>query len=105
MTLVWDTMMCNAWNGAQDRCLEEENGQLCGETDHLTSFALLLGAGTGSDDCGSGAMDYTLFWISVALLITACLLVFISMIVVEVRIRVIRQKRAKRNTRLTVVIE
>lgn len=87
----------------QDRCLQEENGLLCGETDHLTSFALLLGAGTS--DCGSNEMDMTLFWLSVALLIAAGVLILISMVLVEVRIHVLRSKRARLNNRLTVVIE
>jgi len=43
-----------------DHCLEEDSdGQLCGDVDHLTNFALLL-SGNGGSGCGSSAGDYIL---------------------------------------------
>ena len=44
-----------------DHCLDEENGSLCGNADHLTNFALLLSGGSGgSNACGSPVNDYIL---------------------------------------------
>lgn len=36
----------------QDPCLEKKNDQLCGQTDHLTSFAVLLTGGHDDARCG-----------------------------------------------------
>ena len=44
-----------------DHCLEEDsNGQLCGDVDHLTNFALLLSDGRGGGGCGSSGDGYIL---------------------------------------------
>ena len=42
----------------EDQCLEEEDGLLCGTTDHFTNFAILVGGGKGSseDPCTDGAL-------------------------------------------------
>ena len=39
----------------QDECLRKDSNQVCGETDHFTSFALLLNGGGGG--CGSSNAD------------------------------------------------
>ena len=45
-----------------DHCLEEDSdGQLCGDVDHLTNFALLLSGGNGGGSgCGSSINGYIL---------------------------------------------
>lgn len=45
-----------------DRCLEyDDNGNVCGDIDHLTNVGLLLNGGSGSDSvCGSSENDYIL---------------------------------------------
>ena len=41
----------------QDKCLRKNsNNQICGETDHFTSFAILLGGGIG--DCTDDSYAY-----------------------------------------------
>jgi hypothetical protein len=77
----------------EDECLSYtgKDDQLCGETDHLTNFALLLtGAAGGNgngDPCSSFSQDNTLAWVSLGLVAGAILIVALSVIVVEVRTR------------------
>jgi hypothetical protein len=44
----------------EDECLQEKGDHLCGTTDHLTNFALLLGSSSGGARCG----DETSFAVS-----------------------------------------
>lgn len=58
---------------------------LCGETDHLTSFALLLkGDGSGFGDCDDNE-DYLIAWLSLAFVAFALVIFFIFVIVFESR--------------------
>ena len=42
----------------EDKCLQKSNGLICGETNHFTNFAILLGGdGSGNKDCSDGK-DY-----------------------------------------------
>ena len=39
----------------EDECLEPKGGQLCGQTDHFTNFAVLLSGSGGGKGCDGGA--------------------------------------------------
>ena len=66
----------------------QEESLLCGKTDHLTNFALLLTGSDGEDPCGSGKVnDNTLAWISLGMVGGAVLVIFLSVLALEVRIR------------------
>ena len=59
----------------EDRCLQiDDNGLICGETDHFTNFALLLdGNGSGSSDCGDDFDGWiTNSWVGDFILILSC---------------------------------
>ena len=45
----------------QDRCLQEKNNLLCGDTDHFTNFALLL-TGGGGGGCGKSSWIFRESW-------------------------------------------
>jgi hypothetical protein len=75
-----------------DRCLTRpdanDDGLFCGQTDHLTNFALLLGGNVGGGDpCSSASGDNTLSWISLALIIGAIVIISLSVIAIEVYFR------------------
>ena len=36
----------------EDKCTKEIDGKVCGVTDHVTDFSLLLGGGFGGSGCG-----------------------------------------------------
>ena len=59
---------------------------LCGQTDHLTNFALLLIGNEEEDPCRSGKGN-TLAWISLGMVGGAILLVAISVLVIEIQMR------------------
>lgn len=74
----------------QDKCLSENDGLVCGETDHFTTFALLL---TGSDkqDCGSTLqLDEALYILSAVAIILMILFTLVGCIVVEIYVRIHR---------------
>lgn len=76
----------------EDRCLsKEEDGSYCGTTGHLTSFALLLGA--GAEDCNSD-LNSVLAWISLGFVLGALCLIALAVVVIEVYVRV-QQRRQK----------
>ena len=79
----------------EDTCLanKAEKSLLCGETDHLTNFALLL-AGNSADPC-SPPIEKTLSWISLGFVIGAIVLLLLSAVVIEIhtRFRVLKQNR------------
>jgi hypothetical protein len=43
------------WECQDDCLLRDKDGMVCGETDHFTNFAILLGGGASTDSCDSGA--------------------------------------------------
>jgi len=63
-----------------------EEGQLCGDTPHLTNFALLL-----SGDGSSAGWDNTMSWLTLGFTIGALVIIALSVMVLELHIR--RQKR------------
>ena len=73
----------------QDKCLTTTKGnQLCGQTDHLTNFALLLSGNSGGEDpCRSDSRNYVLSWISLGLVAGAVVIVAISVVIIEVLVR------------------
>ena len=55
---------------------------------HLTSFALLLqGNNGGGNGCDSSDYDYTLTWISFGFVLSAIIIVLLSLVVIEVYYR------------------
>jgi hypothetical protein len=59
---------------------------LCGKTDHLTNFALLLTGSLEQDPCKSGKGN-TLAWVSLGMVVGAILLVALSVVVIELHFR------------------
>jgi hypothetical protein len=71
-----------------DECLQEKDGYFCGETDHFTSFAILLGGsgggGGGSGGCGSSSTEFsTIGWLSLAAVLAALLVVILVVLANE----------------------
>ena len=80
----------------EDDCPEKDGGLVCGKTDHLTSFALLLqGGGNNGGKCDSSEDDYVFAWLSMALLIFAILIIVICVLLNEVRFRLIHQRKKR----------
>ena len=76
----------------EDECLTKtKEGSLCGQTDHLTNFALLFtGAGERNrDPCHSSSDNgqITISWISLGMVCGAIVIVALSILAVELRIR------------------
>ena len=53
--------------------------------DHLTSFSLLLNGFGGNNGCESSNIDYILSWISLGLLIFAIIIIFIAVVLNELK--------------------
>ena len=81
----------NSWV-CEDECTEKSDGLICGETNHLTSFALLLQGKGNSDRCESE--DYFYAWLSLGFVGVALILFFIAVITAEIRMAYIKRKRA-----------
>ena len=71
---------------ASDGRTGEEN-LLCGQTSHLTSFALLLIGGVVEDPCQPSKGDNTLSWISLGMVGGAILAVSFSVVIIELYFR------------------
>lgn len=72
----------------EDYCLESTSEGVCGETRHLTSFALLLDSSAGSaDKCGSGSTDYLYVYLSVSFVVAALIVVVIGALIGEYQLR------------------
>jgi hypothetical protein len=80
-----------------DKAKEREKGNIvCGQTGHLTNFALLFaGAGKGEDPCQSKSKDNVLPWLSLGLIIGAILVVALSALIIEVYYRWKAHRRNK----------
>lgn len=86
----YDTLS-NTWV-CEDECLEEnEVGEFCGKTDHLTSFALLLGSdsnGGGGGGCDSSGQTFDIYtWLSLSFAACACCIVLLVCLIFEIRFR------------------
>jgi hypothetical protein len=75
-----------------DECLSSSNGQLCGTTDHFTSFAILLG-GTESG-CNSNS-EVTIQYLTWIFLGSCIIIVCASWIAIEIRTRRKAQLRTR----------
>lgn len=72
----------------EDYCLEDTGDSLCGESRHLTNFALLLDSEAGSSSrCGSSSQDYLYIYLSVASVGAAVCIIILAAVMIEVRIR------------------
>jgi hypothetical protein len=81
----------------EDECLTNINNRkngtgnlLCGETGHLTNFALLLSGQRGGqeeDPCQSISRDLTLSWVSLGFVLGAFVLIVLCGLVIEVNVR------------------
>ena len=72
----------------EDRCLKSKsNNMQCGDTDHLTNFALLLDTGGGNGDpCDSDDNKIpVLFWVSIGCIIFSILFIMFSMVLIQIR--------------------
>lgn len=78
----------------EDFCLESsDDGRLCGESDHLTNFALLLSTADAGDKCESSSTDYVVLYLSIALVIVALVTVAVVAVWLELRLRSRRRSR------------
>ena len=74
----------------EDQCLTtvgkngSSSGLLCGQSSHLTNFALLLGGQAGSSDPCSSKEGNTLAWVSLGMVAGAIVLVALSVVLFEV---------------------
>lgn len=76
-----------------DKCLKSSNGsQLCGDTDHFTSFAVLFEGTDNSERCD---YDATLSWISLGAIIGAILCCCFWIPVLEIYHRWLKAHRMK----------
>lgn len=89
-----------AWE-CEDYCLDETSAGICGKSDHLTNFALLLDQDAGSSSkCGSTPGDQWVYvYLSTALVSCAIIAVLLGAIAVEIRLR---RNRYLLNKQLTV---
>ena len=80
----------------EDECLSSSAASLldnlwCGETDHLTNFALLLsgagGNGVATDPCSSSSPDSTLSWVSLGMVAGAVVLISFCAFLAEIQVR------------------
>ena len=81
--------MSSKWK-CQDECLTTGGGAnlLCGQTDHLTNFALLLsGAGGQNEPCQSFSRNNTLPWVSLGMVAGAVVIVLLFSVIIEINIR------------------
>lgn len=86
----------DAWE-CEDPCLKRssDSRQLCGDTDHLTTFSILLDStGGGNDPCDSsdGSMDLTMTILSAGSICLFGLLAVLIMAAYEIRVRLRKQK-------------
>lgn len=81
----------------EDPCLERSSNsrQLCGDTEHLTTFSILLdSSGGGNDPCNSSddGMDLTMTIVSAGSVCCIALLALLVMLAYEARMRIRKRK-------------
>ena len=78
----------------EDSCLATtKDGLLCGKTGHLTNFALLLTGGSNLDSCQSDP-DNTISWISMGMIVGACVIIAFFVFLNEIRVRYYQYRQA-----------
>jgi hypothetical protein len=94
----------NEWE-CEDECLTSKGELFCGNTDHFTSFAVLLdggGSGGGSNDpCASSSRDLLISWLSLAAVSCACLVIILTICAAEIRFRKKLHNKAKEFKRIS----
>ena len=89
----------------EDECLQNEDDTLCGESPHLTSFALLLSGGNGrnrdNDPCGTDSFQFLYSWLSLAFVGCALCCILFAIIVIEL---FFLQGYKKKNRALTITV-
>ena len=82
----------------EDECITSQNDLFCGETDHLTNFALLLSGGKPDegDPCHPQSQNRTMAWLSLGFVAGAVLIVALSVVVIEIFVR-IKKNRLNRD--------
>ena len=87
----------------QDECLSTDGKEdlICGTTDHLTNFALLLSGRSGKDDpCASGNENFVIAWLSLSFVGGAIVVVILSGVVIEISVRRKTNRRDRLLSRL-----
>lgn len=84
---------CDEWI-CEDKDLTSKDGQLCGNTAHFTSFAILIGANLPSE-CGGDAMNRVVGWLSMGFGLAAILVICVSIVILEVKMRIKQHKLEK----------
>ena len=88
--MAYYNLVSNEWV-CEDKCPDKSKNMICGETKHLTSFALLLGGKASSCD----SSDETIFaWLSLAFVGFAIVICVIVAIGFEINLA-IRRKNQK----------
>ena len=87
----------NEWEYA-DECVEEnDEGQFCGETDHFTSFAILLVGRENLGSCDSeDAIDKIVAYLSLVSVVFTVVFLGIFFVVAEIGLRIIKHKKKQR---------
>jgi len=82
----------------QDSCLSYNgNGnQICGETGHFTSFAILLGSGVGCGDGEDEEVQTIISWLSLAAIIVAVICIILGIVAMELYMLLVRKKQDKK---------
>jgi len=86
------------WLCQDVRLALNSDGQYCGDTDHLTSFALLLGGDTGSS--GEYFPESTIAWLSLGFIAGALVIITLAIGIIEVQFRIYRSRARKAFRRL-----
>lgn len=76
----------------EDECLQQKDGEYCGKTNHLTSFALLFNGIDGGNDCDNSNYNEVYGWISLGMLIFAIIIISIAVIGNEIRYKMKKRK-------------
>ena len=84
----WDTRL-EGWK-CEDKCIQRKGKFACGDTDHFTNFAILLAglSGKGGDGCSDNDENSVIIWLSCAFIISAISIVLLSILVIEIRVRI-----------------
>src|SRR3990167_6151668 len=60
---------------------------ICGETDHFTNLAILLGDTSPGNGCSEESLNSVIAWLSLVLIILAMVIFLFSILLIEIRVR------------------
>eukprot|EP01095_Lingulamoeba_sp_RSL-Kostka_P001483 TRINITY_DN1205_c1_g1_i8.p1 TRINITY_DN1205_c1_g1~~TRINITY_DN1205_c1_g1_i8.p1 ORF type:complete len:360 (+),score=137.03 TRINITY_DN1205_c1_g1_i8:1404-2483(+) len=83
----------------EDQCLEKDGDFVCGTSDHLTSFAVLLDSGSGSGGCGNNEDNKLYIYLSVAAIVIALLCIIFVVVSFDIKKRYEKFQYKKENKR------